>query len=249
MNVGRHLRIGGAVALFVAGLVHLDLYFGGYRTAGSVPTFGRSILLNAVVSAVAGVAVASRREWFVRLAALAVPVATLAAFTYTHTGHTFLGFEATGLAPSPQAQLVLAAEIAVILLLTATFIPSLAARDRSSPPGVLIAGGGLAAVVFIAAGIYWADRYATPTLAGGPTSVAIVDFRFEPPTLTVRRGTTVSWSNNDALEHSVFATDRSFVSGKLGRGDTYQFTFDSPGDVTYICGFHPEMSGTIHVTD
>ena len=70
------LRIGGAIALLVAGLVHLDSYFGGYRNAGSVPNFGRSVLLNAIASGVLTVAVAARREWFVRLAGIALAVAT-----------------------------------------------------------------------------------------------------------------------------------------------------------------------------
>jgi plastocyanin len=249
MRVGRDLRIGGAVALLVAGLAHLDLYFGGYRSAGSVPSFGRSILLNAIVSVVVAVAVGTRREWFVRLAGIAVAVATLAAFTYTHTGHTFLGFQGAGLAPSPQALLVLVAEIAAIVLLAATFIPPISERDRSSPVSVLIGAGAIAAVGFIAAGIYWAEKYDTTAGAGGPASVVITDFRFQPQVLTVPKGTTVTWLNNDSLDHSVVAADQSFSSGALRRGNTFQFTFDKPGDVTYACGFHPEMTGTVNVTE
>ena len=158
MNIGRVLRIGGAIALLVAGLVHLDLYFGGYRSAGSVPSFGRSILLNAIVSGIVAVAVAARREWFVRLAGIIVPVATLAAFSYTHSEHTFLGFQGEGLDPSPQAQLVLISEIAAIVLLAATFIPSIAERDESSGPAFLAAAGAVAAVALIGFGAYWARR-------------------------------------------------------------------------------------------
>ena len=113
MNVGRVLRLGGAAALFVNGLVHMDLYFGGYRSAGSVPAFGRSIMLNAVVSVIVAAAVAVRREWFVRLAGILVPAGTLAAFAYTHTEHTLFGFQGEGLDPAPQAQIVLVACIVV----------------------------------------------------------------------------------------------------------------------------------------
>jgi plastocyanin len=249
MKVGRDLRIGGAVVLFVAGLVHLDLYFGGYRSAGSVPSFGRSILLNAIVSVIVAVAVGTRRDRSVRLAGIAVPVATLAAFTYTHTGHTFVGFQGNGLAPSPQAALVLVAEIATIVLLAATFIPLFAERDRSSPVSVLIAAGAIAAVGFTAAGIYWADKYDTTAAAGGPASVVISDFAFQPQALTVPKGTTVTWRNADPLDHSVVAPDQSFSSGALGRGDTFRFTFDTPGDIAYVCGVHPEMTGTVNVTE
>jgi plastocyanin len=235
--------------LLIAGLIHLDLYFGGYRSAGSVPSFGRSILLNAIVSAIVAVAVAARREWFVRLAGIIVPLATLAAFTYTHSEHTFLGFQGEGLDPSPQAQLVLIAEIAAIVLLAATFVPSIAERDESSGPAFLAGAGAVAAVALIGAGAYWADHYDTKTVAASPSSVTIADFAFAPPTVTVPLGTTVTWTNADPLGHSVVAGDGSFVSDTLDSGATFQFTFDAPGRFTYICGIHREMSGTVTVDD
>ena len=85
--------------MLVAGLVHLDCT-SGYRSAGSVPDFGRSILFNAAVSVVVAVAVATRREWFVRLAGIAVPVGTLAAFTYTNSGSPGRFTYSCGLHPS-----------------------------------------------------------------------------------------------------------------------------------------------------
>jgi plastocyanin len=51
------------------------------------------------------------------------------------------------------------------------------------------------------------------------------------------------------LVHSLLAADRSFSSASLGRGDTFQFTFDAPGEFAYLCGIHPEMTGTVTVTD
>ena len=248
MNVGRLLRAGGAMALFVAGLVHLDLYFGGYRDAGSVPAFGRSILLDAVVSMVVAVAVAARREWFVRLAGIAVPVGTLAALAYTHTEHTFLGFQGDGLDPSPQAQIVLVAEIVAILLLAATFIPSVAERDESSGVPFLAGEVAVVTVAAVALGVYWADHYDTEAKASGPAAVAIADFAFSPPNLSVSAGTTVTWTNTDPLGHSVVAGDDSFASGDLAGGATFEFTFEEPGEYPYMCGIHPSMTGTVTVT-
>jgi plastocyanin len=248
MNVGHGLRIAGAFALLVAGLVHLDLYFGGYRSAGSVPAFGRSILLNAIISAVLAVAVAARREWFVRLAGIAVPVATLAAFTYTHHGHAFLGFEGKGLDPSPQAQTVLLAEIAAIVLLAATFLPQVAERGGSGGVRELAVVGVATAVVFVGFGWYWADKYETTDASAAPTSVTIAGFAFRPQTLTVPRGATVTWTNVDGVEHSVFASDHSFSSDWLSRGAAFAFTFDTVGEHAYVCDIHPDMTGTITVT-
>ena len=250
MNIGRVLRIGGAIALLVAGLVHLDLYFGGYRSAGSVPSFGRSILLNAIVSGIVAVAVAARREWFVRLAGIIVPVGTLAALAYTHSEHTFLGFQGEGLDPSPQAQLVLISEIAAIVLLAATFIPAIAERDESSGPGFLAAAGAVAAVALIGFGAYWADYYDTTSVAASPTSVAIADFAFAPQALTVPVGTTVTWTNVDPLGHSIVAGDGSFVerhARRAGRRSSSRSTL--PASTPTSAASIPEMSGTVTVSD
>jgi plastocyanin len=249
MELGRVLRIGGSIALLVAGLVHLDLYFGGYRSAGSVPSFGRSILLNAIVSGIVAAVVAARREWFVRLAGIAVPAATLAAFTYTHSGHTLFGFEGDGLDPSPQARIVLIAEITTIVLLAATFIPAIAERDRSSGAPFLAVTTMVAAAALIGFGAYWANEYDTTTVAAAPAAVTIADFAFGPQALTVSAGTTVTWTNNDQFEHTVAADDGSFASDPLGNGATFQFTFDIPGEYHYVCGIHPQMSGVVTVTD
>ena len=248
MRIGQALRIGAALALLVTALVHLDLYFGGYRSAGSEPAFGRSILLDAVAAGLVAALVAVRREWFIRLAAVVVPAATLAAFAYTHTDHSLLGFSGSGFDPSPQAAVALIAEVVAIVLAAATFIPAVAARDQSS--GIrLLAGTGVAtAIVMVGFGVYWSNHYGTTTTAATPTSVIIKDFSFSPPTLTVREGETVTWTNDDGVGHTVSATDRAFTSQELQHGATYQFTFTTPGTYTYICAIHPDMSGTITVT-
>jgi plastocyanin len=237
------------MSLLVAGLVHLDLYFGGYRNAGSVPSFGRSILLNAIVSAVVAAIVAVRREWFVRLAGIAVAAGTLMAFSYTHTEHTFLGFQGEGLDPSPQAQIVLIAEIATVILLAATFIPSIAATDTASGGPGLAVTGTIAAGAFVALGANLANAYDTTTEAAAPASVAIVDFAFAPEALTVESGTAVTWTNDDAFRHSIVAADGSFSSDSLDREATFRHMFDEAGHYAYVCGIHPQMSGAVTVTD
>ena len=251
--LGRALRLGGALALAVAGLVHLDLYFGGYRSAGSEPAFGRAILLNAIISAVLAVVIAARREWYLRLAGIVFAALTLTAFSYTHTQHTFLGFEGRGLDPSPQADIVLFAEIAAILLLAATFIPAVAARDEGWGTGFLGAAAAVTAVVFVGLGAVWAGDDGSDTAAEAPaaasaasTTVTIADFAFAPQTLTVPVGTTVTWTNADGVGHSLVGD--SFSSETLDSGAVYSYRFDTPGEYTYACGLHPSMTGTIVVT-
>jgi len=84
--------------------------------------------------------------------------------------------------------------------------------------------------------------------ATAPVAIEISNFNFEPGDVTVAVGTEVVWTNMDDTEHSVVSDDGSFVSPTLEQGDTYSFTFTTPGEYDYICGFHTSMTGTITVT-
>lgn len=92
---------------------------------------------------------------------------------------------------------------------------------------------------------------ATPSSApasGGGDSVTIAGFAFDPPTVTTKVGSTVTWSNTDAAPHSVAWDDGTEGSGTLAKGGTpYERTFDAPGTFTYACGIHPAMKGTVVV--
>ena len=76
----------------------------------------------------------------------------------------------------------------------------------------------------------------------------MIDNAFDPGTITVATGTTVTWSNIGQLPHTVTARDESFDSGFLMTGDSYRLTFNTPGPIDYFCTIHPEMVGTIIVT-
>jgi plastocyanin len=91
---------------------------------------------------------------------------------------------------------------------------------------------------------------ARPAAAQGvqAASVSVVDFAFEPATLEVAAGTTVTWTNNGNRPHTVTADDGSFDSGRLDPGEQFSHRFDQPGTYSYHCGFHPEMQATIVVT-
>lgn len=95
---------------------------------------------------------------------------------------------------------------------------------------------------------------ATPT-AAAPTAPAaaantarIVDFAFEPATITVPAGTKVTWTNAGQAPHTVTADNKLFDSGRLTPGQSFDFTFDKPGTYTYKCEIHPgRMTGTVVV--
>jgi plastocyanin len=79
--------------------------------------------------------------------------------------------------------------------------------------------------------------------------VAIAGFAFGPQAVTVKVGTTVTWSNQDEDSHTVTADDRSFTSQALGNGQTFTHTFTTPGTYAYHCSIHPFMHGTVVVTN
>src|SRR5215213_1477550 len=79
--------------------------------------------------------------------------------------------------------------------------------------------------------------------------VSVVDFAFEPGTVSVPAVATVTWTNTGSRPHTVTADDGSFDSGRLDPGEQFSQTFDQPGTYTYHCGFHPDMQGSIVVTE
>jgi amicyanin len=88
----------------------------------------------------------------------------------------------------------------------------------------------------------------SPPPPGGGTPVSISDFKFNPATLTIPAGTTVTWTNQDEEPHTIAAKDGSFHSPGLDTHGTYSYTFTNPGSYDYICSIHPFMTGTVVVT-
>jgi plastocyanin len=86
-------------------------------------------------------------------------------------------------------------------------------------------------------------------LAVGPGAgaVDIDNFAFTPPAITVAAGTTVTWTNNDDIPHTVRAVDGSFHSRAMDTSDRYSFTFAKPGVYSYFCSLHPKMVGKVIV--
>ena len=79
-------------------------------------------------------------------------------------------------------------------------------------------------------------------------AVSIDNFTFTPPALTVKAGTTVTWTNKDDIPHGIAATGNAFKrSNAMDTDDTYSFTFTTPGTYQYFCYIHPHMTGTIVV--
>lgn len=76
--------------------------------------------------------------------------------------------------------------------------------------------------------------------------VKIDNFTFTPQRLTVKAGTTVTWTNADDIPHTVVSPP-AIRSKALDTNDTFSFTFTTPGTYAYFCSLHPHMTGTIVV--
>ena len=87
-----------------------------------------------------------------------------------------------------------------------------------------------------------------PAAAQAAKTVRIENFTFSPPVLTVKAGTTVTWTNSDDIPHNVVAKNGAFRSKVLDTGDSFSFAFRTAGEFVYFCGLHPHMVGKIVVT-
>jgi plastocyanin len=85
--------------------------------------------------------------------------------------------------------------------------------------------------------------------SGSTVDVSISGYAFNPPTLTIKEGTTVTWTNQDAVVHTVTSDTGVFDSGDLAQGATFSYTFTTAGTYVYHClPHHARMEGTITVT-
>jgi plastocyanin len=84
---------------------------------------------------------------------------------------------------------------------------------------------------------------------GGPgtNEVWIRNMAFTPSTITVAAGTTITWTNKDAVTHNVTSNSAVFSSGAMGTGATFSFKFTTTGTYPYSCTIHPSMTATVIV--
>jgi plastocyanin len=94
----------------------------------------------------------------------------------------------------------------------------------------------------------------TKSTSGGAKAPGVVmkGIAFKPTSLSVKKGATVTWTNEDSVGHDVTSTGgpASFKSGSpggLANGDTFKHTFTKPGTYDYVCTVHSNMKASITV--
>ena len=119
---------------------------------------------------------------------------------------------------------------------------SLALRSTRAVRALLLTLAGLVAILGL--GLVTSGGRA---MADDQT-IKIANFTFDPSTLTVKAGTTVTWINTDDIPHLVTDKDGKFHSSALDTNDKFSQTFSTAGTVEYFCAIHPKMTGKIVVT-
>lgn len=83
---------------------------------------------------------------------------------------------------------------------------------------------------------------------GEPKNAVSIDgMTFSAGSLKVAAGTTVTWTNNDNVTHTVTADDGSFDSGNIAAGGIFKHTFSTAGTFNYHCTIHPGMKASVVV--
>ena len=85
----------------------------------------------------------------------------------------------------------------------------------------------------------------TSTSTTEKNTVIIQNFSFQPAELTIQKGESVTWINQDSADHTVTGT--SFDSGSLSNGKVFKQTFNETGTFDYHCTYHPSMKGKVIV--
>jgi plastocyanin len=115
----------------------------------------------------------------------------------------------------------------------------------------------LFAILMIMNGCNKSSTYGTTGMTGntggtgagapGTNEVFIQGMAFNPATITVTAGTMITWTNKDAIAHTVTSDAKLFDSGSVGPSATFSYTFATAGTYSYHCSIHPSMVASVTV--
>ena len=87
-----------------------------------------------------------------------------------------------------------------------------------------------------------------PQKAASVDKVDIKEFKYGPEAIQVKRGTKVSFTNEDSAKHTATSKPQgTFDSGDISKGQTKPVTFEKAGTFDYFCVYHPTMAGKVTV--
>ncbi len=110
----------------------------------------------------------------------------------------------------------------------------------------------LTTLILVLAACRTSEPTAAPETAPGVTAateamVTIANQAFQPHTVIVATGATITWQNEDGVAHTVTSSEGWFDSGQLAAGESVTHQFGEPGTFRYQCTNHPSMEGVVIV--
>ena len=106
---------------------------------------------------------------------------------------------------------------------------------------------GMGVLTMLVVAALAAGAVASQGAPAADAEVQIDQYAFLPQRITVKPGTTVTWTNEDDAPHTIASSAKLFKSKALDTGDKFSFTFTTPGTFAYFCSLHPQMTGTVTV--
>ncbi len=104
-----------------------------------------------------------------------------------------------------------------------------------------------AGALFPGGATYAAGMAAGASSAKPATHRVVIDgLKYEPETLTVKRGDEVIWTNKDPFPHTVTAPGK-FDSHEIAASGSWKYVARTSGEYGYICTLHPNMKGVLRV--
>lgn len=92
-----------------------------------------------------------------------------------------------------------------------------------------------------------ASVLAIGSASGADGTVAMSGFAFDPATVTIEVGDSVTWENQDGVAHTATGSGGAFDTATVGGGRSATVTFDTAGAFAYACTIHPTMQGSVVV--
>jgi VCBS repeat-containing protein len=92
------------------------------------------------------------------------------------------------------------------------------------------------------------NPYGSGTPGSGMNEIVIQGMTFSPSAITITPNTTITWTNKDAIGHTVTSDSGLFDSGTIATNGTYSYTFKTSGTFMYHCKVHPTMTASVTVS-
>ena len=80
-----------------------------------------------------------------------------------------------------------------------------------------------------------------------PNEVFMNNSVFDPSSITITSGTTLTWTNKESMTHTVTSDSLIFNSGDISKDQSFSYTFNTIGAYPYRCLYHNNMKGKVIV--